>query len=792
MQKEVPPSGWHLLLFALLCPLTLLACSDSEEPGIVIPDNWITVQTDQLDFPYEGGSEQREFTLAEGLDAAQVTASFSSDGEEWLTATLADGKLSLLCEHSYVERARSSQLTLAYDDTHKCNIYIAQKAAPSSADQQIRVVGGEATSEMETNPFSNSYDGNKSTFFNSVTGAVTYPFYLTYELQAGHTLNRIVYTPRTDSGNKWGSFDEFSVEVSTADAPDVFTPVGTYARGNGVHTAYNIRLSEGVENVSKVRFVVTKGYEDRVSCAEMEFYEASRHKFDLTTVFADDMGTRLKEGVTAKQINQIPNSYLKELGLALLNGTYDSDYRLADYRPYQHPSVMAAKNKTSKYSLRDNPTGIYAKANETLPVFVGEIYEGGKISLLIQDLNGGYNNYKTYDLEEGYNEVTVEVGGLIYILNHVESDIPLLAEEGDAAQQKEIADKTVTVHFGAGKVNGYFDTSKHTAADWTQIRDNAGYQDIDVLGKYSHVTWRVSDFKKYNTDITRTVENTDRLVYLQQEFMGLVKYDKMFNNRMHLCIDYQAKSPNASDYRTVYNASDYYAEPFCDPDRFGARCWGPAHEVGHCNQTRPGLKWAGMTEVTNNIMSLHVQTSFGQSCKLLVDGCKPKVENGSILGEYASIYEGARALIVDGNRAHSLPDISDIVRETQLVPFWQLKLYLIDVLGQEDFYHDLYEHFRTHESPSERGENAGMDQLDFVRQVCAISGYDLTTFFGSWGFLRQANATLNDYGDKSFSITTKEVEDLRAEIKSKTERGEYKTPPANLHLIQEDNLDNYR
>ena len=54
---------------------------------------------------------------------------------------------------------------------------------------------------------------------------------------------------------------------------------------------------------------------------------------------------------------------------------------------------------------------------------------------------------------------------------------------------------------------------------------------------------------------------------------------------------------------------------------FPTRCWGPAHEVGHCNQTRPGLKWSGLTEVSNNIMSLFIQTSFGRPCKLLVDGC---------------------------------------------------------------------------------------------------------------------------------------------------------------------------
>lgn len=121
--------------------------------------------------------------------------------------------------------------------------------------------------------------------------------------------------------------------------------------------------------------------------------------------------------------------------MALLAGNYDSSFRLADYRPYQNPSVMAAINKTNKYSLRDNPTGIYAVAGETLPIFVGKIYQGGNIQMLIQDLGGGYNNFKTYDLKEGYNEITVGVGGLIYILNHTSDDIPLLLDNATAAQK---------------------------------------------------------------------------------------------------------------------------------------------------------------------------------------------------------------------------------------------------------------------------------------------------------------------------------------------------------------------
>ena len=784
-----------VILLSLLYPCLSYSCSsDSASPAI--PDDWLTISTESVSFSYEGGTENRKFVLGQGLDMNQITSTLSNKGDDWLTALVENGKMTIICERSFTERVRSSVLTLMYDDNHKCNITISQEAAPSSADKLIKVIGGEATSEetqgkdTDKNPLTleMSYDGNKKTYFNSAFGQVSYPFSIRYELEKGHTLNSIVYTPRTDSGNKWGSFDQFTVEVSAADKPDDFVKIGDYARGNGVHTPFTIKLSSPVEDAKFVRFIITKAYEDRVSCAEMEFYEASSNKFDPAAIFADNMGLQLKAGVTEKQIKQIPNEYLKELGLALLSGNYESAYRLADYRPYQNPAVMATRNKTSKYSLRDNPTGIYAKADETLAVFVGDIYEGGKVSMLIQDLNGGYNNSKTYELSEGYNEITVEVGGLIYILNHVNDDIPLRLEDADNDQKRNIEAKTVKVHFANGKVNGYFDIQKNKESDWAQIRDNAKYQEIDVLGEYSHLTWRISDFKKYNTEITKTIENLDRLVYLEEEFMGLVKYDKMFNNRMHFSIDYKAKSPNASDYRTVYNAGDYYAEPFCKPENYPTRCWGAAHEVGHCNQTRPGLKWSGLTEVSNNIMSLFIQTSFGRPCKLLVDGCTLKDEKDQTLGTYNNIYQGATSLIVDGKRPHCLPGIANITRETQLVPFWQLKLYMIDVLEKTDFYHRLYEYFRTHESPSDKGENQGMNQLDFVRQVCDISGLNMLDFFEKWGFLYPVKTTLNDYGNKAFEITEEQIRLLKEEINGKG----YRMPRANVHQITESNLNDYK
>lgn len=521
-------------------------------------------------------------------------------------------------------------------------------------------------------------------------------------------------------------------------------------------------------------------------------------KSDYSAYFADDACSVLKQGITDAEIESIPQEEMRNLAKALKAGDYETEFRVAEYRPYQHPSVMAAVNKTGKYSLRDNPTGIYVDKGDIMYIYINNVYEGANISINIQDVGEGYNNNKTIALKEGLNRVEAPISGLIYLFNHVEDNIPLLLETED--EKRAAAAKTITAHFLFGKVNGYFDIAKHkTNEKWHEILSKAQWRDIDALGLYSHVTWNVEQFKGNNvqsnagveTDIVRSLENTDRLVYLEQEFLGLKKYNKMFNNRMHLCVDYQAASPNATDYRTVYNYSRSYAEPFCNPDKFASRLWGPAHEVGHVNQTRPGLKWSGMTEVTNNLTALYVQTSFGLQSKLQTDKGNPKDENGQGLPNYSSLknlYEISNAYIVDKKRAHCLPSIDINLHETQLVPFWQLKLYICDALGQSDFYKDLYEYFRTHKSPSDEGKNQGLNQLDFVRQACRISGVNLLDFFEKWGFLTPVNTQLNDYGTKSFIITQNQVDELRKEI----EDAGYEKAADNLWLITDNTWENYK
>lgn len=764
------------LLYILM--LILLSCSNHEiEEG----NQWLELSSPSVSFDYLGGKQILSAKIASGVLPKSITPCLSEDGDKWCTVSINESAVTIKVEHSYIEKDRSTQVTLTYDDKSPIILSVSQSAAPSADDTKIKVVNATATSEevsgkdADGNPLTlpMSYDGNVKTYYNSKFGKVNYPFTITYELDGVHTLNKIIYVPRTDAGNKWGSFDKFTVEGSTKENPTTFITLGEYSRGDNVQEPLEMSMSQPLKNAKYVRFTIHKAYQDRISCAEMEFYEASKNSFDITSIFKDPLCTCLKEGVTRKQIYQIPDSNLLQLGLALLDNTYDSSYRHAYFRPYQNPSIMARANKMSKYSMRDGVTGLYATAGKPLTVMVGSLYKNAAISLLIQDLNGGYNNYKVYALQEGYNKIIPSVGGLIYVLNYTEDTVPLLLKTSES--KKLASQKTVEIHFPMASVNGYFDISKNSEADWPDILKKATYQDIDVLGEYSHLTWRVSDFRKNNTNIIRTLKNLDDLVYKEEDWTGLVKYNKMFPNRMHICIDYKAKSPNSSDYRVVFNASDYYAQPFCDPDAFPSRCWGPAHEIGHSNQVRPGMKWAGMTEVTNNLMCLWEQEFLGRPCKLLVDGAQDS---------YKNYYERAINYIVLGKRAHCLPGESNIIRELQLVPFWQLKLYLVDVLGKKDFYRDLYEHYRMTPDLDTSSKTQGILQLDFVRQVCDIAKMNLIEFFKAWGFLTPVNTTLNDYGSKKFVITQKDIDALELEIQSK----KYPKAPSELWKITENNL----
>ena len=65
---------------------------------------------------------------------------------------------------------------------------------------------------------------------------------------------------------------------------------------------------------------------------------------------------------------------------------YETDYRIAKFKAWRHPDKDAAQNKTTQYSLLDNPTGISVEANEQMVIMVGDMYDQ-ELSLILVDFD---------------------------------------------------------------------------------------------------------------------------------------------------------------------------------------------------------------------------------------------------------------------------------------------------------------------------------------------------------------------------------------------------------------------
>ena len=294
-------------------------------------------------------------------------------------------------------------------------------------------------------------------------------------------------------------------------------------------------------------------------------------------MFSDPSCSELKPGITEQDILACDHSFFKNIAYYMYHDRYEREFRIASYKAYPHPDTQAATNKTSPYSLLDNPTGISIAKGETMVVMVGEL-QGYSLSVRIQNLDApgadGFGGTE-YPLAEGINKFVAEEKGLAYLMYHT-SDYELAPP--------------VTVHFATGTVNGYYDSQNPDHDNrQSELLANATDEYFDVVGKYAHLTFPTARFRNHTGDLKALIDTYDDIAYHEQLLMGLEKYGKMFRNRMYLHVIYTSYM-YATSYHTAYN--DETLSQLCDEEqvRTTDSCWGPAHEIGHCNQTRPGLK----------------------------------------------------------------------------------------------------------------------------------------------------------------------------------------------------------
>ena len=561
-----------------------------------------------------------------------------------------------------------------------------------------------------------------------------------------------------------GHFKKVKIEVytdvnvqRTAGYTTVFD--GELAKNNSGST--RIDFNQPQAGVTKVKFTLEDSWDTgECRCCEMEFYKKDPNTFDWTTLFANPACTELKSGVTEQDILSCEHSFYKNMAWYMYNDRYPREFRIADYKAYPHPDVQAKENKTTTYSLLDNPTGIQVAADENL-VVMADLKGQESVKIRVQNLDtpgeDGFGGNE-YAVKEGINTIKMKEKGLVYVMYHT-ADYETAPE--------------ITLHFASGKVNGYFD-SQNPAHEgrWNELLSAAVDKHFDVVGKYAHLTFPTLNFVNNTRDGKELIDTYDELVYNEQVFLGLEKYGRMFKNRMYFNVMYSDSYMYSTSYRTSYSAGTIDA--LTDPDKLRTTdCWGPAHEVGHSNQTRPGLKWLGTTEVTNNITALYIQTTiFGNDSRLELQDFYNKAWNSLMVPGIAHAQE------------------TDVFRK--LVPFWQLELYYGKVLGrtptqQADkggFYPDVYEYVRTNEDL----ETAGEQQLEFVYNCCVNAKANLLDFFGKWGFLTPVDTEIDDYGKGRLTVTQQQIDNLKARVEGLG----YAKPDVALEYITDYMVDSYK
>lgn len=759
----------RLVYFAGLLAVVLLSACKGDEPSpepTPTPKPTLTWKVTFQQMSRIASSVTVPFDT--NIDAGELSTEVLGT-EGWCTATLnAEAKtVTIACATNPDGLSRTATVYLQNKDKsirRLLSITQLGRNATSSGildDIKLTVSSGSASSSQSGEGIEKSYDGDLTTLYHSRYGATTYPITLTYNFAGTDSLDYIIYTPRQSGSN--GIFKQFTVKVFSAENPNGLT-LPSIALSNS-NTPYRIEIPSRQTKVKKVVFTINSGYGDGngfASCAEMEFFKKNSQNFDPTSFFTDAACWKLKEGVTKEQIDGISNQMFRELAQEIYLNQYDSEFRVQDYKSWQHPGVTGDKNKTSRFGLNDNPTGIYANAGEEIVALVDDVH-GQSVGLHVQQPQGTING-TTYGLVKGVNKIKPAHSGLIYIRYYTQTG----------------TEPSVKINFVKGNVNGYFDKTKHTADEWQARLAKAKFSHFDVVGEYAILTFETNDFRKNTDDGHKLISLYDQLVDQEQKLVGFDKYDRRFKNRAYFVTAYSGPYMYSTWYHTAYSRGTEV--DLLNTSRFADVVWGPAHELGHTLQHTPTIKWLGMTECTVNIPSLYMQRYFNVKPNRLTREKRYEEAWRTIVNTNAAHNASVGAVVVDGDTAQSMQNSVF----GKLVPFWQLKLYVEDALGKTDFYKDLYQLARVRANAA-NGE--GASQLLFVELACEAANLDLTEFFTTWGFLRPINQKISDYRTADFVITQEQINATKARIAAKN----YPQPRHNnIHLITDDNVANYK
>ena len=593
-----------------------------------------------------------------------------------------------------------------------------------------------------------SFDGTASTWYHSRWYGTVLPVKLEYTFEAPQDVDYFVYKPRGSGDN--GNWKKFDLYVSTAQKEN-YEKIASYDFA-GSSSSSKISFAEPLKGVKSFRFEVNEAVGGVVSCGEMEFYRNAAPVAGLTEVFADELCSELRADVDQRKIDGLENSFFRMIAQSLYDKTYDLEYRVQTYEPYREINDLAAELKISGYNPFENPTGIYFKDGEEAIVILGNT-NGEQVNLKVYDFDAIRQGQRTpdptsYPLSEGINKLRIAHGGLSYIEYYTPNwkTAPALK-----------------LHIASGKVNGYYDKHRDVSADWREILNKATYGCIDIKGDRVNLVFGVNSIKTYCDNLGKLIQNYDDIVELEHELMGLDKWGRRPKNHMFARVTKDglfADGWGAGWYEGCMN------ELASTTKSLREGVWAIAHEFGHVNQIRPGLKWVSTTEVTNNVYSVCARYKFyRENMPLEHERCNDGNDNNVRGGRFNSylnygIIKGEQWLCQKGQDnmdPSKYPYGGD--HFVKLCPLWQLLLYYREIVGGEkrDWYGDVAEIVRnTDESQLTNGQL----QLNFMRNTMDVVKEDLTDFFIKAGMLKPIDKELDDYARGQMTITQTDCDEL--------------------------------
>ncbi|MGH1299063.1 putative mucin/carbohydrate-binding domain-containing protein [Bacillus pretiosus] len=335
------------------------------------------------------------------------------------------------------------------------------------------------------------------------------------------------------------------------------------------------------------------------------------------------------------------------------------------------------------------PTGIYVKPDEEVVI---QVDGNQQIKAYIGTYSYEKEEPKQFNLNPGENKISSPNGGLLYFYNY-----------------HNIGEVVAKVKKG-GTPNPLFILGKHTTEDWERmLKESPNPYAIEMKGENSLLTMHPKTVAEHlkQEDPAALLKKHDEIINIEHKISGLSKDGAGVANQgkhsIHFVEDwYTDNYMYATYYRTGYSEGNL--ESVLNLEKLTADGWGPWHEVGHQHQQETWL-WDGLGEVTVNIYSLAVQTTFGHKTRLEKEGR----------------YKAAFAYL-------GKPDAQEKMNVFEkLVMFWQLHLAYGD-----QFYpklHQMYRVLQESEIPTSDEEKKQM----FIYMTSKVAGQNLIPFFDKWG-----------------------------------------------------------